>query len=70
MEKISKEEANKIGKQYFNKWQKECDELRGKLRIESKLLPGLDSNNHFFKGIDEKYKKMLKELNDRIDWNR
>ena len=70
MEKISKEEANKIGKQYFNEWQKECDDLREKLRRESKLLTGLDSNNHFFKEIDEKYKKKLKELNDRIDWNR
>lgn len=70
MEKISKKEADQEAIKLFDERNKKADEIIAKAEEEGRWLPGLDSNNYLFKELDDEYKKKIKELAERIDWNR
>lgn len=70
MEKISKKEADQEAIKIFDEWARETEKVIDKAKKDGKYIYGLDTNREIYVEVDEKYKKKIKELAERIDWNR
>ena len=70
MEKISKKEADQEAIKIFDEWARETKKVIDKAKKDGKYIYGLDTNREIYVEVDEKYKKKIKELAERIDWNR
>lgn len=65
---MNRKEANKEAKKIYDKWRRDKELIEEKAKKEGKWQqPGLDSNNHLFKKVDEEAKKQLKKLESQID---
>lgn len=60
---MNKTDADKLARQVFEEWMKECDEIEKKAKENGTWCPyGLDSNNHLFKEANQRVKERLEKI--------
>ncbi len=64
---MTKEEAKKEYIKIIDEANQKCDEIEKEAKKKGLWSPGLDSNNHLFREVDEEALRKIKELKAQVD---